>query len=61
MSRRRARIAKPGEAETSVKEPMDRELNTTPSEEDVDESLRETFPCSDPPSWMAIKRVGSPK
>jgi hypothetical protein len=27
---------------------------------DIDESLLETFPASDPPSWTALARVGSP-
>jgi hypothetical protein len=30
------------------------------SEEHVDESLEETFPCSDPPSWACVLRVGRP-
>lgn len=30
------------------------------TEEEVDESLEETFPASDPPSWNATARVGKP-
>jgi hypothetical protein len=32
-----------------------------PSEDQIDESLEETFPASDPPSWMAGTKIGSPK
>jgi hypothetical protein len=31
------------------------------SQIDIDESLEETFPASDPPSWAARLRVGSPR
>jgi hypothetical protein len=30
------------------------------SEDEIDESLEESFPASDPPSWNATSRVGKP-
>lgn len=32
-----------------------------PSEDLVDEGLEETFPCSDPPSFTVLVRVGAPE
>jgi hypothetical protein len=32
-----------------------------PSQVDIDESLEETFPASDPPSWTAGLRIGAPR
>jgi len=33
----------------------------TPSQDQIDESLAETFPASDPPSWTIVARIGSPQ
>jgi hypothetical protein len=30
-------------------------------DEEITESLIETFPASDPPAWVALARVGNPK
>jgi hypothetical protein len=35
--------------------------NPALTEERIDESLKETFPASDPPSWTVASRIGSPR
>ncbi len=30
-------------------------------DECLDESLKETFPASDPPSWTVLQRIGRPR
>jgi hypothetical protein len=31
------------------------------SEHDIDESLEESFPASDPPSWTVLSQIGRPR
>jgi hypothetical protein len=35
--------------------------NDDVTQADIDETLEETFPASDPPSWAALARIGSPR
>ena len=30
-------------------------------EEKIDQSLKDTFPASDPPGWTPLMRIGSPR
>jgi hypothetical protein len=36
------------------------DLIATADEDDIVESLIETFPASDPPAWVTLARVGIP-
>jgi hypothetical protein len=38
-----------------------RKRRRTRSEQEIDESLEESFPASDPPSWMPLRHIGSPR
>jgi len=38
-----------------------RKRRRTRSERELDETLEESFPASDPPSWTLFARIGSPR
>jgi hypothetical protein len=46
-------------AETQSAQPSrDERGSQARSEQDIDESLEESFPASDPPSWTVLSRIG---
>jgi hypothetical protein len=38
-----------------------RERRRTWSEQEIDESLEDSFPASDPPTWTPLRHIGSPR
>ena len=38
-----------------------KKIETTATDDEIFESLIETFPASDPPAWIVLARIGNPK
>jgi len=53
----KARAARPVRAR---RRPVEQDA-TVSADDKIDESLLESFPASDPPSWTVVTRVGAPK
>jgi hypothetical protein len=51
---------RPAARQSAREPPLDAEHVMSP-EEKLDESLEETFPCSDAPAWTVGSRIGSPR
>jgi hypothetical protein len=61
-SSRKLPRSEPTPAETQSAQPSrDEHGSQARSERDIDESLEESFPASDPPSWTVLSRIGRPR
>ena len=61
MSARRAPPRRDSATARRKQQRLPEKPDATPSEDKIDESLKETFPASDPPSWTLVARIGSPR
>jgi hypothetical protein len=57
----KSRSSEPAKARKPARAQQPPERRASPSEDEIDETLEESFPASDPPSWTSVSGVGGPR